>query len=75
MYQLVNIVLEVVQGEPAQVGVEVLKAFHHQHPMLDAVLENVAVDDPLWQAFEQVGYFDAFQRIEMVNHFDPGSPV
>jgi ribosomal protein S18 acetylase RimI-like enzyme len=65
MMQLTHIVLEVQAGDPVEVATKLLQLMHRKHPVQDAILENIADDDPAWPAFVQVGYFEAFRRSEM----------
>ena len=65
-FQLMRIVAECVHGDPAAVTTAVLQAMHQRHPHLDAIMENLPVGDPTWPAYKAVGYFEAFQRVEMI---------
>jgi ribosomal protein S18 acetylase RimI-like enzyme len=64
--QLTRIVVETMVGNPAAVAGAVLHVLHQRHATQDAVAENFAVADPKWAGFQEVGYFEAFRRIEMV---------
>lgn len=64
--QLTRIVVEATAGEPAAVAAAVLRVLHQRHATQDAVAENFAASDPKWPGFQEVGYFEAFRRIEMV---------
>lgn len=64
--QLTRIIVEVTVGDPATVGAAVLRVLHQRHSTQDAVAENFAASDPKWPGFQEVGYFEAFRRIEMV---------
>lgn len=66
VFQLTRIVVDVPQGDPAAVSATVLQLLHQRHSTQDAVMENLPVEDPLWQGFQQAGYFEAFRRLEMV---------
>jgi ribosomal protein S18 acetylase RimI-like enzyme len=49
----------------------VLTLLHHIHqhqPAQDSKIENVATDDPHWPAYQQIGYFEVFRRVEMHLH-------
>jgi ribosomal protein S18 acetylase RimI-like enzyme len=65
LLQLTRIIVEVVTGNPAKVTAAVLYALHRRHKRQDAIAENL-FDDEKWLGFQQLGYFDAFRRIEMV---------
>jgi ribosomal protein S18 acetylase RimI-like enzyme len=64
--QISHIYVEVTAGDPVLVTTALLTGLHRRHPKQDAVLENIAVDDPVWTGYQQAGYFEAFERIEMV---------
>jgi len=42
---------------------------HKQNAMQDSKKENLPVDHPMLSAFEAVGYFEAFRRVEMFLYF------
>jgi ribosomal protein S18 acetylase RimI-like enzyme len=65
MLQLTNIVVDVIDGDPAFVTTAVLGALHRYYSTQDAVMENLPVSDPVWPGFQAAGYFDSFRRIEM----------
>lgn len=46
-----------------------LYALHHAHPMQDTKVENLPALDPTYPAFQQMGYFESFRRLEMAMHF------
>lgn len=52
-------------GTPAIVAYAFLSHLHHQYPRLDTHLENIQVNDPHLPAFYDMGYVEAFRRIEM----------
>lgn len=66
LLQLKRLVVEPLRGDVAEVSELVLRTLHTLSPMQDAVSENIPVDDPRWQGYAAVGYFDGFHRIEMV---------
>lgn len=65
-FQLTRIVVEIIKGNPVDVTAAVLQAIHQHYPRKDTMIENIAAADPKWPGFQQLGYFDAFRRIEMV---------
>jgi ribosomal protein S18 acetylase RimI-like enzyme len=65
MLQLTNIVVDVIEGDPAIVSSAVLGALHKYYSTQDAIMENLPVSDPIWPGFQAAGYFDSFRRIEM----------
>jgi hypothetical protein len=52
-------------GDPVAVAQAFLSHLHHQYQRLDTQLENIQVNDPHLPAFYQMGYIEAFRRIEM----------
>lgn len=52
-------------GDPTAVAYAFLSHLHHQYPRLDTHLENIQVNDPHLPAFYEMGYVEAFRRIEM----------
>jgi hypothetical protein len=66
--QLTRIIVEVTVGEPAAVAAAVLRVLHQRHSTQDAVAEYFAASDPKWPGYKEVGYFEAFRRIEMVKN-------
>lgn len=67
-YQLSHIVVEVQEGDSAEVTSSVLHALHKRHSTQDAVMENLPADSPCWPGFLSEGYFEVFRRLEMVKH-------
>lgn len=66
LLQLTRLVVNVSRGEPAAVATAILETLHEFYPTQDAIAENIPHNDPVWQGFLAVGYFEAFRRIEMV---------
>ena len=58
-------VLAAICDPSPQVAKAMLANLHNQFPILDTHVENITVDDPHLPAFEELGYLDAFRRIEM----------
>lgn len=69
LLRLTRIVVNIISGEPAPVAATILRTLHEFFPTQDAIAENVPAKAPWWPGFQQVGYFDAFRRIEMVKKF------
>ncbi len=65
IFQLSHLVLETEAGDPHQVGRALLHALHTRHPAQDTITENVAMDNPHLPAMREMGYVEAFRRIEM----------
>lgn len=70
--QLKRVVVEVVEGDPAQVAAGLLYILHSRFPTQDAVSENIPTDDPCWPGYEAMGYFDSFHRLEMLKDMTKG---
>lgn len=66
LLRLTRIVLNVFEGPPVAVAATLLETLHEFFPTQDAIAENIPAQAPFWPGFEQVGYFEAFRRIEMV---------
>ena len=66
LLRLTRIIVDVQQGDPAEVTSTILRTLHAYYPTQDAIAENIPVDDPKWAGFVDAGYFEAFRRIEMV---------
>ena len=62
-FQLQHIVIQPDVSHEMQVAL--LVQLHMKYPLQDAKVENVPADHPTWDAFQKVGYFDAFRRLEM----------
>ncbi|MCZ7673511.1 MAG: GNAT family N-acetyltransferase [Chloroflexi bacterium] len=66
LLQLTRVVVEVTAGDPIDVTAAILHMLHHRHKRQDTIAENL-FDEVQYQGFRQVGYFEAFRRIEMKN--------
>lgn len=66
LLRLTKIVVNVVEGNPQHVTATLLQTLHEFFPTQDAIAENIPAQAPIWPGFEQMGYFEAFRRIEMV---------
>jgi len=64
-YSLSHLVLHTEEGNPAEVGLQLLLNLHARNPRHDTYAENVHAQDPHLAAFGEVGYFENFSRIEM----------
>lgn len=64
--QLKQVTVGVLHGDEPIVTAAVLRQLHADQPIKDAVFENISDTDPRWQGYQTAGYFDSFQRIEMV---------
>ncbi len=81
LFQLSRLVVETEQGEPVKVAQFLLQQLHRRHSFQDTVVENVDSTDPHWPAYQSLGYFSSFVRIEMSydlrqpNSFSEGGPI
>ena len=67
---LTHFVMHTQEGDPHIVGLELLRRLHQKFPMKDTYVENIAEDDPQLQAMYEMGYIEAFRRIEMHRHLE-----
>jgi ribosomal protein S18 acetylase RimI-like enzyme len=65
VFQLGRLVLQTEVGDPYQVGLALIHALHTRHPAQDTSTENLPTDDLHWPALRELGYLEAFRRIEM----------
>jgi ribosomal protein S18 acetylase RimI-like enzyme len=65
VFQLSRLVLQTEVGDPRRVGLALIHALHTRHPAQDTHTENLPADDPHWTALQELGYLEAFRRIEM----------
>ncbi len=65
LHKLENIVVEVLEGDLAEVTTAVLSVLHSHHPNRDSSAANL-LEDEQWEGFKKAGYYDSFRRIEMV---------
>jgi ribosomal protein S18 acetylase RimI-like enzyme len=60
-----HLVMHTEQGNPAEVGTQLLLNLYSQHPRMDTYAENIHENDPHLPAFRALSYFENFSRIEM----------
>jgi ribosomal protein S18 acetylase RimI-like enzyme len=65
VFQIGRLVPQTEVGDPHQVGLALVHALHTRHPAQDTSTENFPVDDVHWPALRELGYLEAFRRIEM----------
>lgn len=65
VFQLGRLVIQTDEGDPLNVGRALLHHLHSVHPAQDTKTENLPKDDPHWPAFQEVGYLEVFDRVEM----------
>lgn len=66
VFQLGRLVIQTDEGNPLSVGRALLHYLHCVHPAQDTKTENFLQGDPHWRAFQEMGYMQVFDRIEMV---------
>jgi ribosomal protein S18 acetylase RimI-like enzyme len=66
VFQLGRLVVQTDEGNPLLVGRALLHYLHCVHQAQDTKTENLPKSDPHWPAFQELGYLQVFDRIEMV---------
>ena len=69
-FMLTHFVIHTETGDPYLVGLELLRRLHQKFPMKDTYVENIDENDPQLQALYEMGYIEAFRRIEMYRHLN-----
>jgi ribosomal protein S18 acetylase RimI-like enzyme len=64
-FLLSRFVFHTETGNPVKVASALLSHLHQQYPRLDTYVENIHSNNPHLPAFYEVGYIEAFRRIEM----------
>jgi len=62
---LSHLIIHTEQGDPEEVGTQLLSHLHTRYPHHDTYAENIYEHDPHLPAFHALGYFTNFERIEM----------
>lgn len=62
---LSHLVMHTVQGDPVQVGMNLLLHLYTCYPRMDTYAENIHTSDPHLPAFRSLSFFENFSRIEM----------
>ncbi|MBW8012800.1 MAG: GNAT family N-acetyltransferase [Chloroflexi bacterium] len=65
-FNLSRLMFHTENSDPIELMLEMLAHLHTKFPNLDSYTENIPVEDPHFPAFEAMGYFEVFRRIEMV---------
>ena len=65
-HSITHFVFHTERGNPVKMARNILLYLHLQHHRMDAYAENFAADDPHLPAFFNLGYFEAFRRVEMI---------
>ncbi len=58
------------RGNPVKMARNILLFLHFQYHRMDAYAENFYADDPHLPAFFDLGYFEAFRRVEMIKEYN-----
>jgi ribosomal protein S18 acetylase RimI-like enzyme len=66
--QLAYIVLHTPTAVRDEMTLALLHAIHVRHPMQDTKVENMAALDLRWPIYQNMGYVEAFRRIEMFKY-------
>lgn len=65
LFNLSRLMFNTENGDPAEIMSELLRHLHQTYPNLDTYTENIPADSPHLPAFKELGYIEAFRRIEM----------
>ncbi|RLD06190.1 MAG: hypothetical protein DRI32_02960 [Chloroflexi bacterium] len=65
-HSITHFVFHTERGNPVKMARNILLYLHLQYHRMDAYAENIFADDPHLPAFFDLGYFEAFRRIEMI---------
>lgn len=65
VFHLGRIVIETDAQNSLKVAIALLRNLHWHHPVQDTIVENIAADNPHWEAFKALGYLISFSRVEM----------
>ena len=63
---LSHLIIHTEQGNPNEVGTQLLVNLHTHYPHHDTYAENIHKEDAHLPAFQALGYFENFSRIEMI---------
>jgi ribosomal protein S18 acetylase RimI-like enzyme len=64
-FNLSRLMFHTEEGDPVEIMCQMLLQLHNKFPNLDTYTENIPVGDVHYPAFEKMGYFEVFRRIEM----------
>jgi ribosomal protein S18 acetylase RimI-like enzyme len=62
---LSHLVMHTEQGNPVEVGTQLLSHLYTRYPRMDTYAENILESDPHLPAFRSLAFFENFSRIEM----------
>lgn len=68
-HSIAHFVFHTERGNPVKMARNILLYLHLQYHRMDAYAENFFADDPHLPAFFDLGYFEAFRRIEMIKEY------
>ena len=60
-----HLVMHTEQGNPVEVGTQLLLHLYTRYPRMDTYAENILESDPHLPAFRSLAFFENFSRIEM----------
>ena len=62
---LSHLIMHTEQGNAEEVGIQLLSHLHTHYSHHDTYAENIRENDPHLSAFQAIGYFTNFSRVEM----------
>jgi ribosomal protein S18 acetylase RimI-like enzyme len=65
-----HLVMHTRQGDPVEVGMQLLRHLYSNNPRKDTYAENIHKNDPHLPAFKALSFFENFARIEMRRYAD-----
>jgi len=63
-----HLVIHTEQGDPVEVGTQLLRHLYFHNPRKDTYAENIHIRDPHLPAFRALSFFENFSRIEMCRY-------
>ncbi len=69
-HSITHFVFHTERGNPIRMARNILIYLHLQYHRMDAYAENLSADDPHLPAFFDLGYFEAFRRVEMIKNYN-----
>jgi hypothetical protein len=64
-FYLSHLVIHTEQGDPVEVGTQLLRHLYSRNPRKDTYAENIHESDLHLPAFKALAFFENFSRIEM----------
>jgi ribosomal protein S18 acetylase RimI-like enzyme len=71
---LSHLVMYTEQGDPVEVGTQLLSHLYTRYPRMDTYAENILESDPHLPAFRSLSFFENFSRVEMHRSADKKPP-